>query len=98
MCPDVPTFLPMRCGTTGCHTTMFPAGLLDLQSPNVGVRVMGVMSICGGPLGDQNNPDNSVMLKKLKGNQCGTRMPLNQSPLSNGEIDCIRAWIAGGGK
>jgi hypothetical protein len=97
-CPDVPMFLATRCATAGCHTSMFPAGLLDLQSPNVGSRVIGVMSTCGGPLGDPNNPDKSIVIKKLTGNQCGTRMPLNLPALSSGEISCIQAWIAGGGK
>lgn len=97
-CPDTPTFLSMHCALSGCHVNMFPAGSLDLQSPNPGMRIIGVMSQCGGPLGDPANPDNSVILKKLKGNQCGTRMPLGMDPLSNGDIDCIKAWIAGGAK
>jgi hypothetical protein len=97
-CPDIPAFFTMRCALSGCHTSMTPAGLLDLQSPNPGSRIIGVMSQCGGPLGDPANPDNSVILKKLKGNQCGTRMPLGLNPLSNGEIDCIKTWIANGGK
>lgn len=97
-CPDTPMFLSQKCALAGCHVSMFPAGLLDLQSPNPGMRIIGVMSQCGGPLGDPANPDNSVMLKKLKGNQCGTRMPLGMTPLSNGEIDCIKNWIAAGAK
>jgi len=100
MCPDVPTLFLMRCSTAGCHTTMTPASNLDLQSPNPGPRVVGAMAqSCGGGLvGDMKNPDNSIMLKKLRGNDCGTRMPLGQMPLSSMEVDCIKTWIANGGK
>lgn len=100
MCPDVPMLYATKCGTSGCHAGQFPAASLDLAQPNPATRVIGVKAAnCSGLLGDPMNPDQSVMLKKLKGTECGgTRMPLGQPPLSNGDVDCIKQWIVSGGK
>ena len=44
------------------------------------------------------NPDNSYIIQKLEGRQptVGARMPLNGPPLSQAEIDQVRAWISSG--
>jgi hypothetical protein len=50
-----------------------------------------------------NQPDNSYLVHKVQGTHLGvggngSRMPLGRSPLSQGEIDLIRAWIAAGAR
>src|SRR5688572_6894749 len=42
-CPDIETELfPQRCATSDCHSAMDEAGRLDLQSPDVLSRLIGV--------------------------------------------------------
>ena len=48
-----------------------------------------------------NQPDNSYLVHKVQGTHLaaggsGSRMPLNRSPLSQSDIDLIRAWIQAG--
>jgi len=48
-----------------------------------------------------NQPDNSYLVHKIQGTHLdvggsGSRMPLNRSPLSQSDIDLIRAWIQAG--
>ncbi len=48
-----------------------------------------------------NQPDDSYLVHKVQGthldvNGSGSRMPLNRSPLSQSDIDLIRAWIQAG--
>ena len=48
-----------------------------------------------------NQPDSSYLVHKVQGTHLavggsGSRMPLNRSPLSQSDIDLIRAWIQAG--
>ena len=48
-----------------------------------------------------NQPDNSYLVHKVQDTHVdvggsGGRMPLNRSPLSQSDIDLIRAWIQAG--
>ncbi len=48
-----------------------------------------------------NQPDNSYLVHKVQGTHLdvggsGSRMPLGRSPLSQSDIDLIRAWIQAG--
>lgn len=99
-CGDVEaTLLVPRCGTlAGCHTAESPAGDLDLTSPGIAARVVGVSAsaACGGDdLADPASPETSILyLKVTDAPPCGSRMPLGSADLSEAEQGCLRDWIA----
>jgi hypothetical protein len=93
---DVPTTVfAMRCGTTGCHTGSTPAGGLDLVSPGVARRLIGVpSSVCSNAVLASTSGSTGFLYDKLHGSpRCGSAMPLGGAPLMPAEIDCVRAWI-----
>lgn len=95
-CGDVPAdILAAKCGGTGCHGTKNPQNGLDLESPGVAARVVGVASkLCPGILAKPSDPESSIIYTKLlETNGCNARMPLARPPLSQKEIDCVKAWI-----
>jgi hypothetical protein len=96
-CGDVPTriFVP-TCGGTGCHSATAPQQDLDLASPGVASRVVGVAAkVCTGTLADPANPAGSLIYTKLAPTQtCGAPMPLARPPLSDADAACVLAWIA----
>lgn len=96
-CGDVVTrvFVP-TCGGTGCHSATAPQQDLDLVSPGVASRVVGVSAKqCLVLLADPQNPEQSLMYQKLLPKpQCGAQMPLARPALSSSDIACVLAWIA----
>jgi hypothetical protein len=99
-CGDVPAdILAAQCGGSGCHGTKNPQNGLDLESPDVAKRVVGVASkLCPGILANPSDPENSIMYTKLlETNVCNARMPLARPALSQKEIDCVKTWIANQG-
>jgi hypothetical protein len=97
-CGDVVTriFVP-SCGGTGCHSAKAPQEDLDLVSADVTSRVVGVSAKqCVGVLADPQNPEESVLYKKLFPQpDCGTaQMPLARPPLSSADVACVLGWIA----
>ena len=105
-CGDVVTriFIP-SCGGTGCHGAMAPQQGLDLESPGVAARVVGVIAKgCPINLADPQSPSGSLMYQKLSPDPpCGAQMPLARPPLSDADATCVFNWIiaqgaaAGGG-
>jgi hypothetical protein len=97
-CGDVVTrvFAP-SCGGTGCHGATAPQQGLDLVSPGVAARVVGVSGTgCAGLLADPADPTNSLLYTKLSPKpSCGSQMPLARPALSAADAACILAWIAG---
>jgi hypothetical protein len=95
---DVQTeiFLP-RCGDSICHDAQTPEGNLDLISPNVERRLVGVRATqCTERQRiDPSNPELSFLLEKLERDdpECGDRMPVHDQPLSRNEIACVREWV-----
>jgi hypothetical protein len=95
---DVPQLFEAKCGSAICHggNSTEPAGDLDLTSPGVAKRLVGVPAHgCGGLYRvDPNDPDNSFLLGKLiePPAGCGDRMPL-VGILSAAEIACVRSWV-----
>ena len=89
-----------KCGSAICHggQATSPAAHLDLTSPGVEHRLVGVASeSCPGELRiDPDAPDESFLLGKITEPPaaCGDRMPI-VGILSTNEIACIRAWIHG---
>jgi hypothetical protein len=95
MCPDVPTeILAMKCAGSSCHSGAMPALKLDLVSPGVAARVVGVMATeCKGALVDPAAPESSILYQKIAGTMCGSRMPLG-TPLDDAEIACVKEWMS----
>ncbi len=92
------TLLAVRCAGAGCHGKDSPALGLDLVSPGLEARLLGAPSIgCRGErLVLPGQPDQSELFRKVAAEtpECGTRMPVGLSAFSDGEIDCLRRWIA----
>jgi hypothetical protein len=96
-CGDVVAriFVP-SCGGTGCHGPTGAQQDLDLVSPGVAARVVGVSGIgCTAILADPADPDGSLIYQKLSPTPpCGSPMPLARPALSDEDVACVRAWIA----
>lgn len=96
-CGDVPTrVFVASCGNTGCHGATAPQQGLDLVSPGLNARVVGVQAkSCSGILADPQNPAGSLLYSKLLTQpKCGSQMPLARPPLSDADQQCVLAWIA----
>jgi hypothetical protein len=96
-CGDVITrIFVASCGGTGCHGAMAPQQGLDLVSPGVAARVVGVSGTgCTGTLAAPADPMTSLLYTKLSPDpSCGSPMPLARPPLSDADAACILAWIA----
>jgi hypothetical protein len=96
-CGDVPTdLLAAKCGTSACHGSSNPQVGLDLESPDVAARVVGVSAkMCPGVLANPGNVTASVLYTKLLANvSCGGRMPLGLPSLTQMETECLKSWIA----
>jgi len=94
--------LSKNCALSGCHfggSSSLP-GVMDLREGRAFSNLVGVRSIERPDLvriapGD---PDNSYLMLKITGAAgiVGARMPLGRSPLSDANIQTIRAWIEAG--
>ena len=94
-CADVPaqTF-PARCATASCHSAAARAGALDLESPGVAARLVGVPASGGdGLLIDPDHSDASVLVRKLTPSPPFGRQDPPGAPLDPATLDCIRDWV-----
>jgi len=84
------------CGGTGCHGATGAQQGLDLVSPGIAERVVGVSGIgCSATLADPANPEASLIYQKLSPTPpCGSPMPLARPALSDDDAACVLAWIA----
>ena len=90
------------CTNAGCHGERFQ-GNLDLLSPGVDQRLLGVASqseVCAGSLFiDPANVDNSLILRlidpvRFKSAPCGVMMPFGtQTGVSADALKCFESWI-----
>lgn len=96
-CGDVVTriFVP-TCGGTGCHSAKASQQGLDLVTPPVASRLVGISgTTCLQTLVDPGQPENSLLYRKLLPMPgCGAQMPLARPPLSSADVACVRDWIA----
>ena len=102
---DVQPIFTGNCALPGCHVGSSPeegmslgAGQTFSNVVNVQARQLSTMNRV-----TPNQPDNSYLVHKVQGTHLdvgvdgsGSRMPLNRSPLSQSDIDLIRAWIQAG--
>ena len=92
-CPDVPqTVFTPTCGTAGCHAAIHPQSGLDLASPNVASRLVGVVATSGGLLVDPAHPEQSLVYRKLEVGAPGSRMPIGRV-LDDATIACVLSWV-----
>jgi hypothetical protein len=85
--------LAQRCG--GCHGAGKPAKGLDLVTPGLAARVVGVKSTCmDRPLLQDGMPVTGMLLDKVEGPVagCGAQMPFGAPPLSASERACLAEW------
>jgi hypothetical protein len=104
---DLDMLFTKSCWGIGCHGSMQPAADLDLQTPGVEGRILNIpashlhitdgsdaMCVQGELRVDGNNPDNSVILKKINGTQsCGGQMPTPPRTVNDADKACLRAWV-----
>lgn len=85
-----------RCAE--CHDADRPEAGLDLVSPGVSARLVGVVSTSrpclGRPRIDAGGGSYHLLLDKLRPSPgCGLRMPKEGAYLTLAESDCVRAWV-----
>jgi len=96
-CGDVPTrIFQAQCGNAGCHGTGATQEGLDLVSPGLTTRVVGVSGKgCSGLLANPSQPEVSLLYTKLSAQPpCGAQMPIGRSPLGSADVTCVLKWIA----
>ncbi len=94
-CNALVTIIAPTCATALCHSAREQQGSLDLQSPGLPGRLIGVAA-SGGPglLIDAARPDSSVLyLKVLSPPPFGAQMPLLGAQLTADQVACLRSWI-----
>jgi len=99
----VQPILSANCALSGCHAGASPAMGQNLSS---GQTFSNTVNVASGELPtmdrvEPGDPDQSYLVHKIQGTQAsvggsGSRMPLGGSPLSQDQIDTIRAWIKTG--
>jgi hypothetical protein len=95
-CPDIPSAMfATICATAGCHSTADMVQGLDLQSPDVASRLVGVCARGGGFLVDPSHPSQSVVYAKLTlAPPFGSRMPLGKPTLDAATLACVLEWVS----
>jgi hypothetical protein len=94
-CPDIPGLFAQTCTAASCHSSMTKSQGLDLQSPNLAMRLVGVSATEGpGLLIDPSSPSQSILYEKLSSPPpFGAQMPLGAAPLDSATMACVLAWI-----
>lgn len=92
-CPDVAAYFASSA-CAGCHGASAPSGGLDLVSPGIASRTVGVSAVSGGFLLVAGDPDRSVLYRRLAGGDVGPTMPPG-APIDAAMLACARSFIAG---
>ena len=100
---DVQPIFTGNCLFSGCHAGSSPQEGMNLGA---GQAFSSVVNVAARQLLSMNRvtpnqPDNSYLVHKVQGTHLdvggsGDRMPQGRSPLSQSDIDLIRAWIQEG--
>ncbi len=100
---DVQPILTANCALSGCHAGSDPQ---QGQNLSAGQTFSNVVNVASNELPtmdrvEPGRPDSSYLVHKIEGTHLqiggsGDRMPLARSPLSQAEINVIRAWIQAG--
>lgn len=81
---------------TWCHYPGSPTGMsvLDVFDPDTGM--VNAQSNSGGTIVIPGDPENSVLMTRLRGNKGGAQMPLHLPRLSDEEVQVMKEWITEG--
>ena len=100
---DVQPILTANCALSGCHTGSNPQ---QGQNLSAGQTFSNVVNVASNELPTMDRvkpgqPDSSYLVHKIQGTHLqvggsGDRMPRGRSPLSQDDINVIRAWIQAG--
>jgi hypothetical protein len=98
VCPpdtDALAIMVTKCGA--CHNATTPTKELDLVTPGVARRLVGIKSTCDNRnfLEPPPGPARGYFLDKLMGpvEGCGEIMPFAAPPLTSEEKSCLFDWI-----
>jgi hypothetical protein len=100
VCGDVPALLAARCGQNFCHGGDQVEAALDLRSPGVEARLVGVNASSEGCTTRQlvapGAAPESFLLEKITSSEpaCGFPMPV-VGELSADEVACVQQWVQG---
>ena len=96
--------VPILANCAGCHFAGSGSAGLDLGSPNIGSRLVGVMSSDNSANGSacpnkvlldpNSNPASGFFIDKITLDPpalCGSRMPI-PTALSSDQISCLKTW------
>lgn len=90
------TIFLARCGSMECHDSVQPAAGLNLVSPGVADRLVGVAAkgCPGWLLVTPGAPADSLLVDKVAGSpSCGAPMPVGGEPLDDALLACLGGWI-----
>ena len=101
---DVQPILTVNCAVSGCHVGTNPPEGQNLSSGQTFSNVVNVVSNQATPAMNRvtpGEPDNSYLVHKIEGTHVsvggsGERMPRGRTPLTQTQINTIRAWITAG--
>ena len=100
---DVQPIFTASCAFSGCHGGASPAQGMNLSAGQAYANTVNVPSneLPSMDRIEPGDPDQSYLVNKIQGTQgdvggSGQRMPLGGDPLSEADIDTIRAWITAG--
>jgi hypothetical protein len=86
-------FASESCAAAGCHAPPTPAQSLDLKSPGLASRVVGVAARSGGLLADPASAATSALYRTLLPD-ARSRMPLGGPSVDDATTACVLGWIA----
>ncbi|MEL7834641.1 c-type cytochrome domain-containing protein [Fodinibius sp. N2] len=92
---DIELIFQGNCATSGCHDSGTQESGVNLSSYQNAVNSEGnqYQELVINP----DNPDESPLIDKIEPSpERGERMPYQRDPLSQADIDSIRAWIEDG--
>ena len=100
---DVQPILSAGCAVSGCHAGASPAQGMNLSGGQTHSNTVNVASnqLPGMDRIEPGQPDQSYLVHKIQGTQgsvggTGSRMPPGGTPLTQAQIDVIRAWVTAG--
>jgi hypothetical protein len=100
---DVQPIFTANCAFSGCHGGSSPAQGMNLSAGQAFQNTVNVASVELPSMDriEPGQPGLSYLLNKIQGTQgtvggSGQRMPLGGSPLSQDDINTVRAWVQAG--
>ncbi len=102
---DIQPIFTANCALSGCHAGTSPQ---QNQNLSAGLAYQYIVNVASNERAGMKRvlpfqPDSSYLVHKIQGTQLsvggsGDQMPLGATPLTQSQIDLIRAWIAAGAK